>query len=235
MRPEITALVLTEDGSKYAQATLKNLCIRVFDLIAPQFEQGQGVRFQPAADDGRKAMTANKWKSAKARDQRKIRDLCQNIATYIARPDGFVFFHFDGDQVWSPGSQSENLRKFTTIIEPRVREILRGRFKDTAQLEYAMSKLIHVAPHYSIETWLFECEQDPYELDRALKPKDLAAIDTSRYPELAKSLPARVLCELGTSFCDLVTSAGGCSPLVIRLRQHWPDWLASQYGLARNN
>ncbi len=252
---KISALLLTEDGSKFAVETLGNVCAKIFDFIVPQCSIAH-VRFHPISANERDAMTANRWRSTNPRDYSRLLSLCESIATQLLRADGFVFFHFDGDVIWD--THSATLTKYEDRVVRRVREIVRGKLQkpDGADCSLAvdstMGKLIHVVPYYSIESWLFANTQtlrercipsveveariqawqlDLAQLDGVTKPKDLARIDTAHYPELATKLPTERLIELETSFCATVLRTGRCAPLVVRLRHAWPDYIKQQYGL----
>lgn len=246
---EVAVLVLTEDSSKWAFATLEQVCRHIFNLITPQVETGDWLSFAPATAAGREAMTSNMWKSKQPRDQHKILRLCRDIATHLLRDDGLVCFHFDGDTTWTSG-KSENLERFEEVIRAKVRAIVRGELNDQldARVDYVMSKLVHVAPFYSIETWLFanvarlrklganeailtEWEEDLAKLDAIEQPKRLVRVSPRDYPELARDLNAAALYQLESSFCATVNRTGASASLVVRLRQHWPTWIRAQYGL----
>ncbi len=256
----ISALVLSEDGSKFAFETIRNICRETFDLVVPRCAVHDCVDFRPSSDREREAMTANGWKSTKSRDQPRFFNLCKSIASHLLRDDGFVFFHFDGDTLWSARDHSENLVKFEERVVRKVREFVRGHVEKTrkadpeAFIDHTMRKLIHVAPFYSIESWLFAniemlrslCsgkdlpvevtqrldawQRDLGEMDRT-KPKGLVPVSTKDYPQLASELKSAALMALDTSFCDTVLRMGNCSPLIVRLRSSWPSYVRQQYGL----
>lgn len=254
MNAEVAVLLLSEDSSKWAFGTLEQLCRRMFDWLTPQYADGEWLRFEPVNALARKAMTANMWKSANPRDYRKLVDLCKAIANHVVREDGFVFCHVDGDVIWGT-SDSHNVRRFDAIVRAKVRDIVRGHFAarlgdavDT-RVEQAMTKLIAITPHYSIETWLFAntvCLKrlgvasehldiwaaDLTALDGASQPKRLISVSTQHYPTLAAELHTPALLELQSSFADTLSRTGACGSLVCRLRHHWPSWVRSHYGWA---
>jgi hypothetical protein len=135
------------------------------------------------------------------------------------------------------------------VIRAKVRDLVRGKLATDARVEHAMTKLIHLAPFYSIETWLFAnveqlrklgatesvldvWEADLCTLDQTPKPKDLLrSVSTEHHPLLARNLKTAALLGLGTSFCDTVIRAGACGSLIGRLRTHWPAWVRRDYGL----
>lgn len=246
---QIHVLLLSEDASKFAFDTLEHVCRRIFDVVVPRCAIERNVAFSPSDGAARAVLSGNAWKSGKRRDYDKILTLCRALATHLLRDDGFVFFHVDGDTIW--GQTSENVGKFEAVIVAKVREYVRGHRGPDA-VEHAMRKLILLAPHYSIETWLFanvellrtlvpttrqdvhqrldHWARDPTSLDAALMTKELVKIDTKHYPALAAKLPVARLLALGTSFEDAVIQAGNCGALVVRLRSSWPSYVWAEYG-----
>lgn len=104
-------------------------------------------------------MHGNRWKSRNPRDHQKIIDLSDTIATKLLEPDGFVFFHFDGDRTWAERSTCENATKFQAFvqayIEPRVDAHLRKR-DALAEKDARMARLRPLVPYYSIEAWVYQ-------------------------------------------------------------------------------
>lgn len=253
---EVAALLISEDGSKWAFDTLEGLCWSMFDLLTPRLTRGPWLSFAPVNEAARAAVTANMWQSKRSRDTHKILRLCEAIANQLLRPDGFVFFHVDGDVIWGEG-ESRNITRFDTIIRAKVRELVRGHISKNhtgefpeVRLDAVMSKLILLSPHYSIETWLFanvrrlrelgapahildNWERDLTILDRTTKPKDELPLSTREYPTLAHMLASDALYQLGTSFTAAIHDAGACGCLLVRLRRHWPDWVRVEYGLSK--
>ncbi|MCA9699886.1 MAG: hypothetical protein KC431_20340, partial [Myxococcales bacterium] len=250
---EVSVLLISEDGSKWAFETLEALCWSMFNWLTPNLARGSWLRFAPVNDAARVAATANMWKSKRPRDSHKILTLCQTIATQLLREDGFVFFHVDGDVIWGE-RPSDNLTRFDAIIRTKVRDIIRGHLKkgsaehSDARLDAIISKFNLLAPCYSIETWLFAnlrvlrqlgvsnpivdvWERDLSELDRTAMPKSTLSLTTRDYPTLARELPVSSLYRLQTSFAASIHEAGACGSLITRLRLHWPDWVRVQYGL----
>jgi hypothetical protein len=254
---EVAVLLLTEDGSKWAFETLEQLCRRIVDwlTLTPQDEYGAWLTFAPVNDAARaEHVLGNWWKSGKPRDQGKVLRLCREIAEQILRPEGFVFLHIDSDVTWGAGP-SLNLDRFAEKIRTKVRDIVRGHLDKQSldgvrkpRLDYVMSKLILVAPYYSIEAWLFanvdhlrklgvtgpildEWQADPTKLEQTIKPKESLSVKTEHYPALARELKTAALCELHSSFYDTLERAGECGSLIIRLRHRWPDWVRREYGL----
>ncbi|WP_146158242.1 hypothetical protein [Enhygromyxa salina] len=177
--------------------------------------------------------------------------LCKQIAEQVLRSDGFVFFHVDSDVAWGAG-RSPNLDRFEEVIRRKVSDIVRGHLAESnvgeAQIEARMSKLIMLAPHYSIEAWLFanvdrlrECgavgpildqwQADAATLEQTVNPKQLVSVSTRDYPTLARELRTAKLYELQSSFADTVNRAGACGGLVVRLRGRWPQWVRTAHGL----
>lgn len=167
----LSALVLTEDSANNAFATVRLLVKQLIQVVDPKTAV-QRIDFEPATDEHvKRACIANRWKSTALADQPARIALIREIAGKLREPGGFVFFHFDGDTVWSKRKVSENHARFSEIIEAGVRETLRMRLltptmnRQTRSLSEseaeeviaeAMPKLVKVVPHYSIEAWCFQ-------------------------------------------------------------------------------
>lgn len=224
-------MLLTEDGSKWADATLEQVCRQIFHWLKPPLVEGPWLRFQGIGDDAlRHLLTKNGWKSTRPRDYQKILRLQREVAVALLRGD-FVFHHVDADVVFGMAT-SENLERFEVVIRTRVRDIVRGHIRGSEdRVKEVMSRLILVAPYYSIEGWLFANHIEPSTLDRTSQPKDLLSINRGEYPDLARTLPVAALCGLQTSFMDTLLHAGACGSLITRLRAHWPSWVRAEYHL----
>jgi hypothetical protein len=167
----LSALVLTEDSASDAFTTVRLLVKHLLQVVDPKIAV-QRIDFEPATDEHvKRACIANRWKSTAMADQPARIALIREIAGKLREPGGFVFFHFDGDTVWSNRNASENVARFSAIIEDGVRETLRMRLLKPAGLRQAgtlseeeiegalaeaMPKLVQVVPHYSIEAWCFQ-------------------------------------------------------------------------------
>lgn len=240
MSHDVFVMMLPEDGSKWAAETLEQLLRRMFDGVVPRVEF-EKVRFESWPVDEREPTIRRTWTSPAKYDAR-VR-LRQTIATHLLRGqgDGFFFFHYDGDTLWV-ASPTQRARQFEVDIRKGVREIVRSKHSDEATVDATLRRLIEVAPHYSIETWLFSAtstlrskgithplvdawEADLRTLDTLSMPKTaLPSVDTRHYPDLARTLPIKRLRELGTSFAALLCSIEACEDLMTRLRAHQPDW-----------
>jgi hypothetical protein len=174
--------VLGEDSAREAHETLSTLARKTLLLLEPECRTDR-LRITPSNDASRKALHANRWKEASPTDaavrQSRVQ-LISQIATTLARPDGFVLFHYDGDRRWTKRASSENRQKFTQLVRLEVRRWLAaqkalaeraratgkpvprrpvGEAGDspllTLDIEAALGKLIELTPFYSIEAWLY--------------------------------------------------------------------------------
>lgn len=174
--PAAVFVLLTEDTSRQADETLRRVARHLLQAVRETL-QTHRLRFEPAEDVQRPILAANRWKSAGGRDEPKVRDLCQWIATKLSRrEDGaprFVLFHYDGDRVWPQRESCENADKFERRIRAGVRNALvappqrlplrKGGApvgapvapKSAEEVECLLRRLVEVVPFYSMEAWLF--------------------------------------------------------------------------------
>jgi hypothetical protein len=168
----MSALVLTEDGSSDAFATVRQLVKHLLQIVDPATDI-QHIEFEPATDEHAKAAAvANKWRSSEQRDRRQIVALLRVIAGRLAEAGGFVFFHFDGDTTWSDRDASVTSAQFHSIVDHGVRQTLlmrlaKRRLSESATAEFigeAMTRLLLVIPHYSVEAWCLQNTMKAREL-----------------------------------------------------------------------
>lgn len=165
-------LVLTEDSSRQAQATIQKLLKEALKLVVEGVDLNPArVRFEPLPENERAlhAVHANRWKEQPP--PRETILLLGLIAARLLEPAGFVVFHIDTDRAWSERNTSENRRKFETIIRAGVRRTLLGeaplpinpRPRPTLtpeQVEAALGRLLVLSPCYSIESWLYQATKE---------------------------------------------------------------------------
>jgi hypothetical protein len=174
--PAAVFVLLTEDTSSRADDTLRLVTRHLLRVVRESLRTHR-LRFEPAEDGQRPMLAANRWKSAVGRDEPKVRDLCQWIATKLSRSEGgaprFVLFHYDGDRIWSQRKPCDNAEKFEERIRAGVRQALfdppqrlslqrKGApavrpaiTKSPEDIELFLRRLIEVVPFYSMEAWLF--------------------------------------------------------------------------------
>ena len=161
---DLSALVLTEDGHPEAFATVRLLIKSLLQVVDPRVAV-QRIDFEPATDDhARRASVANIWRSTAPGDRPSKIALLREIAGKLVEPDGFVFFHFDGDTTWGNRKRCITAGQFRKIVQEGVRKTLRMRLAeqeysdaDAAEIiKNAMPRLLPVVPHYSIEAWCLQ-------------------------------------------------------------------------------
>jgi hypothetical protein len=238
--PVLTVLILTEDGSKHAHATLEALAKKMFRLVEPACQtQRERIGIDPRDERTQQAMAGNLWKSTRREDQQAIVDLRRSIATKLLEREvpGFVLFHFDGDRPWTKASSSENTAKFGRVIRDPVGLLVAGRTPDGSP--DPLSKLIPVIPFYSIEAWLYQntagvraemkgqrgCkkadrqklsawEADPTLLDEVEVPKDNFCLGNRHNLALTEAFPAEKVLAVGKSFTATIATMKACPPLI---------------------
>lgn len=159
----LSILLLTEDSGRDGYDTLHALMKEALKLVDP-LAQVRHVHFEPLQNQAaREAVRANVWKSTSKWDHAKQVDLVRHIATKVMEDGGFVFFHFDGDRIWSHRGTSENVQKFGKKVVFQVEQLVRGNLRrlglpedGPATLSKYMGRLFAVTPFYSIEAWIFQ-------------------------------------------------------------------------------
>ncbi len=242
INPSLSILVLTEDGGADASEVIEILSRRMLRYL-DEYTQTHRIAFEPASDSARAACRANLWKSARHRRQQV--DLVQTIATKLAedRPSGFVFFHVDGDTVWSRRATSENRDTFQSLIRDRVGQILReSKSYDEGELDDRIARLVLLMPFYSIESWLYQNTKQAIELchkhyggrdvarftewatdrralDEVHQPKDAVCLGGQCNQQLAKaSYPMAEVVQAGTSLHAVVEALLACTALLDALQ-----------------
>jgi hypothetical protein len=243
--PSLSILVLTEDSGKHglevAQALVKKM-LRVIDSGCDT--RPACMSFEPGNDDARKVVSANGWESRKRHHERVT--LVRSIATKICEANGFVFFHFDGDQAWSRRSSATRPGRFDRLIMDKVRILLlqgdqRRAPMPAGEVEERLGRLRALVPFYSIEAWLYQntkvairlCHEhhggrdvdtfkrwqgQPHEIDELEKPKDVVCLADKHNRELATTAyPIQAACAAGTSLANVVHSLRQCGPLLTAL------------------
>lgn len=152
--PALRALVLTEDSAKDADEIIRALLRQMFRQIVAVKPDGRRVEFTPVGAEAREASKGTNWQNPRHKHIVRLR---RQIATHLAG-GGFVFFHFDGDEVWARRAKSKNVRLFGRQIRARV-ELLVAQNAPRDGVAAAMSRLHAIVPFYSIEAWLFQNER----------------------------------------------------------------------------
>ncbi|MGK4003815.1 hypothetical protein WMF31_14380 [Sorangium sp. So ce1036] len=221
-------LVLTEDSAEGAHDTLVALTKKILRLVDDSYDW-QHVRFEPPEGESvRKALRGNLWKSREPRDHRARRDLIGYIATKLLESDrAFVVYHIDGDRPWAEREASDNVAKFRSFIETDVRQFVEHRRLQSGRApagDLALTQLLLLVPHYSVEAWLFQntragvrfCEENPAcrgkhastfqawandrgALDEVSKPKEQICFKGRHNRQLAEGLDVDVIYYAGKS------------------------------------
>jgi len=238
---DLSILILTEDSGEAGYSTILALTGEMLHLVDPDATR-DGIEFEPIDnEEARRALRGNAWKDEGPDAHQTSTALARSIATKLLEDDGLVLFHIDGDRRWSDRKASENLKKFKKSFEVRIRQLLAGKLGDGKAIEARMSRLVILAPFYSIESWLYQnteaairlCQkhhrgkdvdrfsawrEDRGLLDEELKPKKQVCLADRHNRELAASgFPAAEVHAAGKSFKDAIEALRKCAHLVAGL------------------
>ena len=260
-------IVLSEDtgkdGAKTIQVVLRKL-LQPFAHSAPLYnERSDRHERVDASKDGTLATGAKDWKSSTTRDVKiDIRRralftarrralftaLTTELLSHIAHdgPGTFVFLHFDGDAAWSTHPKCIDCARFEAFVSELQRHVTARAAKRHPDADLddvvrrAMSRLIPVQPHWSIEAWLYgesDCaaelcqtrhqgeheKSDAHwrvpraELEECAFPKRACCLSDEHNLALAKRFRAESAMETSPSFGALAANVRACSNLLAAL------------------
>jgi hypothetical protein len=240
----LSILVLSEDSSSEAYDTVCALAKEMLKLLVPGVQTDR-VGFKPREDENaRQALKGSYWKSQNSLDQPALRLLIRTIATELLKPDGFVLYHIDGDQIWSERASSENEREFRKrILQPvqaALHQALSKQPRPETTAEKRIKRLRLLMPFYSIEAWLYQntrealrlcmeegcklCqpklakwEQSRASLDEEWQPKKALCLRGKYNSHLASGFPASAVYEAGASFTHAMMDLLDCDELTAKL------------------
>jgi hypothetical protein len=244
-------LLITEDSSRQGIHVITTISKAILRRIF-KHELRESIRFEPAESDlalekSISILHGNKWRSKGRFDEYAIRNLIQYVATIILQPGGFVFWHLDGDTIWSLREQAITPSQFNKIILDRVHSLIDGK-ADPIKLNSIKSKIKVIVPYYSIESWLFQNEElaiklcqthryteditkftawskDRSLLDEIMKPKDQVKMGSRYNNELVENLKIDPIIKVGKSMGYLAQQWEECAEL-----RKWfsvkPKWIA---------
>jgi len=215
-------MLLTEDSSEQAFATLKAVSFELLRLVDPQCRP-QKLGIEPVAKEHQPVVRANMWRSTNARHQRQNTDFIRYMATMLSQDTSFVFFHVDGDAQWANRDESKTVEQFENLVVGKIKKLL-GAKATTERL----GRLFRITPFYSIEAWLFQntsvaiaiCARNyqhrdiklfeawsnnRHELDEIEKIKTQTCLASKHNLELAEmGFPASIVHGVGKSFAEVV-------------------------------
>jgi len=217
--PAASFLVLTEDGSEHAFATLQTLLRELIRYLEPLIRP-ERLHFDPVNDEARKLLSANQFADSKRYIERTR--VHRTIAERLVIDTGFVVQHVDADRVWSdrerdPSANVANLEKHIVapvrqLVESRYRGVTprrgRGRVASSAlsetdiqsRVRERMSRYIRFVPHREIEAWLYQnttraaalCRENPSCRGKHVEKLASWRADRGLLDELPR--PAKELC-----------------------------------------
>ena len=221
MSQALSVLVLTEDSGKQAQSAVQAALRHALKRVVPGTRTNR-VALEPASEDARVAMRANRWREKKDRRRLRVR-LVRAIATKILEDDGFVVFHHDGDTPWSD-RPSPHAAAFERLVRQPVEALVRQE-RDAETAAERIPRLHTLVPHYSLEAWAYQhtvearkraktpnqhAEVDRWEADRAQldevdQPKDRVWLGANHNSTLlGPGWPASAVQAAGCSFAAFV-------------------------------
>ncbi len=148
-------LVLTEDGAKSASRVVELLFKRLVTAAIPGTNVSQVVP-RPMPLELTRIMRGNNWRSAQKEDRQDIVRLCNTIKFFVADPSSFVVFHHDADVAWRDRHNRGIREQFQKCIFSVVHNMMVQERRTPTFIQEALSRVIHLVPHYSIEAWLFQ-------------------------------------------------------------------------------
>jgi hypothetical protein len=161
--PVLRILVLSEDGSERAHDVIVGLAKTMLKLVNPAVQtQREKLQFDEERGDARRIMSANKWRSTAEEDEPAIRGLLRAIVRQLlieddqGRPSGFVFFHYDGDEIFGNRDASQARRHFANFRLQIEQQIRFYGHDDDESVRRIMSRLIAIEPFYCIESWTYQ-------------------------------------------------------------------------------
>jgi hypothetical protein len=175
---DLSIVLLTEDGAKYAHETLEAIARGMLPLVEARCRMNR-IDFPKPSQILRGVMHGNQWRSRNPKDtglRSRIvlfgRFVAEKLLEGHTRPDaeapGFVFFHFDGDHAWQDRhlTRDEKVADLQDFLRRQVIPAIDGalhRQRETdskvdveAGRKAALLRLRRLTPFYSIEAWLFQ-------------------------------------------------------------------------------
>lgn len=159
-----SVLVLTEDSSRHAPATVEHITRRLFRHLDERCETHR-INFEPPDNEAREMFTANAWVEHR-RDRVRVHNY---IAQKLHNDRGFVVHHVDADQTWTQytkhGPRPQVTRLERLLLDP-VRKILLATYRDhdsaasdaerSARVEARITRFFRLIPCWEIEAWLYQ-------------------------------------------------------------------------------
>lgn len=238
---QASLLLISEDSGRCSPIVAEGLAKKVVRVVDSRV-QTHRILFAPLDHDhpGALAAHANRWRSRDAKCRNSRRELVATIATQLAVPNGFVFFHVDGDTRWKQRDDSPNRDDFEKCVRGEVERFLTAHLESSTAVQLCLGKLFLMMPFYSIEAWLYQNTDRAIDLcrancgkhvedfndwarDRALldeltKPKDAVCLADKHNDTLAQAaFPAEKVYEARKSFAQLIDELKASSSFAIAL------------------
>jgi hypothetical protein len=188
--PELSILLLTEDGAKAAQETMEAIVRGMLRLIDGEHRADRVGVVRPN-QLARDVMKGNQWRARNPKDiglRQRIVVFGRFVAAKLLERESFVLLHFDGDHAWADRrlAEDEKVADFVDFVSRRVVPALDhalheqrrdGRDVDVdAGRRAALLRFRRITPFYSIEAWLFQNTAEARRLCMATCGKHLDEI-----------------------------------------------------------
>ena len=160
-------VVLSEDTSKDARATIEALVRKMLPLVEPNCRPYEHIGFVTTEPADHEGMHRDIWKGTDSRHYAARVRLQRYIARRLSQPNTFVLFHVDGDTLWENRAESDNKQKFDDFVirvvqsaDAGQRNVQRSRRQTRTEPaktpEPDPQRLIPIIPFYTLEAWLYQ-------------------------------------------------------------------------------
>lgn len=252
--PAFAVLVLTEDGSEHAFATVRAVGKKLLRQVDDRC-QTHKIDFTPANDEARKILAGNQFRGRRHPHRRRMYQL---VAAQLRLSDGFVFHHVDADMTWSdPRRASTDPAAVEAELLAHVEELLRMNGVDDEAIAEMRSRFLRLVPYWELEAWLYQnadraaalcpgpphCRRDcrtrlaAWAADRTLldeekDPSDQLCFGKRHNLDLVEGLPAAAMYGAGKSFAAAVDGMFACDPLLRAIERTYSSLAPSGPGTA---
>lgn len=174
--------------------------------------------------------SGNGWREHRLYSERV--SFIKQLADQLAKSEGVILFHYDGDKPWARRSEAEIPPVFDSLIRKKVVELLSYR----RQPADAHQRLVEVVPFYSLEAWFYQATEqamslctdkhqskhhafwqsfvvDRTSLDEHEKPKDNECLSDTANLELAQAFPVVEALKVQKSFFEAASRIVACAAL----------------------
>lgn len=153
--------LLSEDGDRTWKG-LRALLLKLFN----QFDEDGRTRRLGIKDRNEvmaRATGGNEWRAKRSASDARQRDLWRYLARLLAEGT-VVFFHYDGDTVWTDRAASQGTPLFEDRLQSKVRQVLLLQGYPGDQADELLTLLVPCVPFYSAEAWFLQATDEAIRL-----------------------------------------------------------------------